>query len=145
MRTQVVLPQKCTWDSGRFWEELVASLNGFGCSVHFPLSFSVHTSCQFKTLQCGNSLVVQGLGLCASTAGGMGLILGGASKILHAAWCGQRKKKTTQTNNNQTFYSRNQHNIVKQLSSKKKKKHPKPHKVKNKQKTTFNGFLLHLD
>ena len=54
-------------------------------------------------------------------------------------------KKKTQTNNNQTFYSRNQHNIVKQLSSKKKKKHPKPHKVKNKQKTTFNGFLLHLD
>ena len=33
-----------------------------------------------------NSLVVQWLGLCASTAGGMGAIAGQGTKILHAVW-----------------------------------------------------------
>ena len=44
----------------------------------------------FKSV--GSSLVVQWLGLCASTTGGMGSIPGGGTKIPHAAWCGQKKK-----------------------------------------------------
>ena len=43
----------------------------------------------------GNSLVVQWLGLHASTAGGKGPIPGQGAKILHAAWSGQNKKKKT--------------------------------------------------
>ena len=41
----------------------------------------------------GTSLVVQGLRLCASTAGGGGLIPGPATKIPHAMQSGQKKKK----------------------------------------------------
>ena len=40
-----------------------------------------------------NSLVVQWLGLRASTAKGRGLIPGWGTKIPQAAWCGQKKKK----------------------------------------------------
>ena len=43
--------------------------------------------------RCRNSLVVQWLGLCASTAGGPGLISGWGTKILQAVRCGQKKKK----------------------------------------------------
>ena len=41
----------------------------------------------------GISLVVQWLGLCASTAGGMGSIPGGGTKIPHAPWYGQKQKE----------------------------------------------------
>ena len=41
----------------------------------------------------GNSLVVQWLGLHASTAGGMGLIPGWGTEMLCAAWCSQKTKK----------------------------------------------------
>ena len=41
----------------------------------------------------GTYLVVQWLRLPASTAGGTGLIPGQGTKILHAAWRGQKKKK----------------------------------------------------
>ena len=41
----------------------------------------------------GNSLVVQWLGLHASTAGGMGSIPCPGSKILHVTWPGQKEKK----------------------------------------------------
>ena len=41
----------------------------------------------------GNSLAVQWLRLHASTTGGMGLIPGQGTKILHATQCGQKKKK----------------------------------------------------
>ena len=41
----------------------------------------------------GNSLVVQGFGLRASTAGGTGLIPDGGTKFPHAAWHGQKKKR----------------------------------------------------
>ena len=36
---------------------------------------------------------VQGLRLCASAVGGMGLIPGQRTKIEHVIWCGQIKKK----------------------------------------------------
>ena len=39
------------------------------------------------------SLVVQWLRLCASMAGGTGLIPGWGTKIPHAAWHSQKKKK----------------------------------------------------
>ena len=45
----------------------------------------------------GNSLVVQWLGLCVSTAGGTGSIPGWGTQILQASWCGQ-KQKTTKKN-----------------------------------------------
>ena len=41
----------------------------------------------------GNSLVVQWLGLRASTAGDTGSISGRGTKIPHAAWCGQINKR----------------------------------------------------
>ena len=44
-------------------------------------------------METGNSLVVQLLGLCASTAGGTGSIPGLGNKILQAVWRGQKKKK----------------------------------------------------
>ena len=40
----------------------------------------------------GTSLAVQWLRLHVSTAGGTGLIPGLGTKILHAAWCGQKIK-----------------------------------------------------
>ena len=49
--------------------------------------------------QTGNSLVVQWLGLHASTAGGMGSIPGQGTKILYATQHGQKKKKNKQINN----------------------------------------------
>ena len=47
-----------------------------------------------KTTGSGNSLVVQRLGLHASTAAGTGSIPGWVTKILQATCCGQKKKKT---------------------------------------------------
>ena len=43
--------------------------------------------------QVGNSLAVQWLGFCASTAGGTGSIPGWGTKILQAERHGQKKKK----------------------------------------------------
>ena len=43
--------------------------------------------------ELGSSPVVQWLRLCASNAGGMGLIPGQGTKILHASRCGKEKKK----------------------------------------------------
>ena len=42
--------------------------------------------------KCWTSLVVQWLRLCASTAGGLGLIPGQGTKIPHATWHNQKKK-----------------------------------------------------
>ena len=44
-----------------------------------------------NVLPLGNSLTVQWLGHCASTAGGMGSILGQGTKIPHAVGPGQKK------------------------------------------------------
>ena len=41
----------------------------------------------------GTCLVVQWLGLCASTSENMGLIPGWGTKIPHAPWHSQKKKK----------------------------------------------------
>ena len=41
----------------------------------------------------GNSLAVQWLGFCTSTAGGTGLIPSRGTKILHAMQCDQKEKK----------------------------------------------------
>ena len=46
----------------------------------------------FKKFIIRNSLVVQWLGLCASTAGGMGSILGQGTKILQAVGCSKVSK-----------------------------------------------------
>ena len=43
-------------------------------------------------------MAVQWLGRCASTAGGMGLIPGEGTKILHATWSGQKKEKKRKKN-----------------------------------------------
>ena len=42
--------------------------------------------------------MVQWLGLCASSAGGMGSIPGWGTKIPHATWHGQKTKKQYGTN-----------------------------------------------
>ena len=47
--------------------------------------------CQMKS--SWDSLAVQWLGLCASTAGGMGLIPGQGTEILQATQHGQKQKK----------------------------------------------------
>ena len=41
----------------------------------------------------GTSLAVQGLRLCASTAGGAGLIPGQGTKILYALWHSKKKNE----------------------------------------------------
>ena len=46
-----------------------------------------------KNMIIRTSLVVEWLRLCPSTAGGMGLVPGRGTKILHATWCSQKKKK----------------------------------------------------
>ena len=58
--------------------------------IHFSL-------CEFCLVDCvfqGIPLVVQWLGLCASTAGGLGSILGEGTKILQAAQRGQKRKNS---------------------------------------------------
>ena len=47
-----------------------------------------------------NSLVVQWLGLCASNAGGTGLIPGQGTKMPHAAWHGRKTNKQTKNPKN---------------------------------------------
>ena len=51
------------------------------------------TACLLKILIRGTCLVVQWLGLCASTSENMGLIPGWGTKIPHAPWHSQKKKK----------------------------------------------------
>ena len=46
-----------------------------------------------KKIHPGTSLAVQWLGLCTSTAAGMGSILGQGTKIPEATWHGHKKKK----------------------------------------------------
>ena len=46
-----------------------------------------------KSIGFGTSLVVQCIGLCASTAGGTESIPGQGTKIPHAAQCSQKKKR----------------------------------------------------
>ena len=58
---------------------------------HSEKSHSKFFKKNFKNL-FRNSLAVQQLGLCASTAGGMGSIPGWGTKTLHAAWCSQKNK-----------------------------------------------------
>ena len=48
---------------------------------------------RIKETSPGTSPAVQWLRLCASTAGGTGLIPGQGSKILHASWCSQKKRE----------------------------------------------------
>ena len=57
-------------------------------------SYNGHSYCQSEQIP-GDSLVVQWLGLCASTAGGSGLIPGWGTidKIPHAMHRGQKKKR----------------------------------------------------
>ena len=43
-------------------------------------------------MSVGTSLVVQWLRLCASTAGGISLVPGQETKILHVSWGSQKKK-----------------------------------------------------
>ena len=54
----------------------------------------------------GTSLAVQWLGHCTSTAGGMGLIPGWGTKILHATWCDQKigKKYVSKTSSPSFFH-----------------------------------------
>ena len=60
--------------------------------VHEP-----YISPHIKTCFSGTSLAVQWLRLRTPYTGGMGLIPGQGTKILHAAWCGQKKKKKEKT------------------------------------------------
>ena len=62
--------------------------------------FLVKDYCQSqRTDFSGTSLVVQQLGLHASTAGGTSLIPGRGTKILHAPRCGPKQTKTENKNN----------------------------------------------
>ena len=63
-----------------------------------PLCSHHSTLTDLKRHIFGNSLVVQLLELCASTAGGPGLIPGWRTKISQALQCGQTKK---------TFFAKN--------------------------------------
>ena len=54
------------------------------------------SSVAFKKI-VGNSLAVQWLLLCASTAGGPGLVPGRGTGIPQSVWCGQKKKNCNMT------------------------------------------------
>ena len=62
-------------------------------------------------IDTGTSLVVQWLGLCASTTGGTGLIPGWGTRILHATWRGQKKKKKIETRNVDQEFSRRETSV----------------------------------
>ena len=72
---------------------------GPGGNVPAPVPASVIWGCREdkiwrdKSSIAGTSLVVQWLRLRTSTAGGVGLIPGGRTKIPHALWCAAKKKK----------------------------------------------------
>ena len=57
----------------------------------------------FLKILSRNSLVVQGLGLCYSTAGSLGSVPGGGTKILQASHLGQKKKKKNDSLLHQTL------------------------------------------
>ena len=57
------------------------------------LLYSTGNSIQYSVVKMGTSLAVQLLRLCASHAGGMSLITGQGTKVLHATWCGQKTKQ----------------------------------------------------
>ena len=70
--------------------------------ILFPVQFNlpretannfISLKTPFKSNKKGNSLEVQWLGLCASTAGGTGSIPGWGTKILHTAQSAKKKKK----------------------------------------------------
>ena len=52
----------------------------------------------------GTSLAVQWLKLCASIAGGMGSISGWGTKILHAAWRGQKSQYPMINHNGKEYF-----------------------------------------
>ena len=58
---------------------------------------------QDKGLKWRNSLVLQWLGLHASTAGNQGLLPGLGTKILQATWCGPLKKQTKTLDKTRAF------------------------------------------
>ena len=60
-----------------------------------------HLSFSFIKCEWGNSLVVQLLSLCASNAGGTGLIPGRETNVLHAPW--HHKKYIENVNNNNDY------------------------------------------
>ena len=70
--------------------EHTCTTRGHGCQPwkHWPFP---HQDRQKKKSRAGISLAVQWLGLCASTAGGVGSIPGQGTKIPHAAERGQKK------------------------------------------------------
>ena len=68
-------------------------LKGNGNSIYsHPVTYPVLGK-QIKAYWLGNSLTVQQLGLCASTARDMDPILGGETKIPHAEGHSQKKRK----------------------------------------------------
>ena len=54
--------------------------------------------------RCGNSLVVQWLGLRTLTGKGLGSIPGRGTKILHSTLCNQKKKKETDALTSPSFH-----------------------------------------
>ena len=66
----------------------------------------VNNSLNCKLKICAeNSLAIQWLGLCASTARGPDLILGWGTKIPQTAHCGQKNPKNKQTNKNPVHFT----------------------------------------
>ena len=61
--------------------------------AHYSYINNMKTDLRVKRRPSGNSLAVQWVRVCASTAGGEGTIPGWGTMILHAAQCGQKKKR----------------------------------------------------
>ena len=72
------------------WE---ASRVFFSTHTRTRIRISLSTCCKgkLKIAHGGTSLMVQWLGPCTSTAGGMGSIPGWGTKILHVVWHGRKK------------------------------------------------------
>ena len=75
---------------------MVAALGLFQCRAAEQLNYFTLWKWSCNNQLTGTSLVVQWLGLCASTTRGKGLIPGQGTKIPQATRSGQKKKKKNQ-------------------------------------------------
>ena len=84
------------WEEGENEQEthrgFLGQWNDF-CGIHHGEDVSLHICLNPQNLE--NSLVAQGLGLGASTAGDTGVIPGQGSKVPWVAWHNRKKKKPT--------------------------------------------------
>ena len=108
------LPSMGSHRVGYDWSDLAAAAAGWNtlpCSPNYikctPVTWlwPVFPGSSLVPSLTGTSLVFQWLKLCASNAGGVGLIPGQGTKIPHASWQKKNKNKKTQNRSNIVTHS----------------------------------------